>query len=93
LQYRLTRLGIHSTAIIVGLVYFILAIVCVPIFYLAMRNAPNGGIPGAAIVIAPVLYGIFGYVFTAIGCWLYNLIASWTGGMVLTLESGESASA
>ena len=93
MQYRLKQFGIHSAAIVVALIYFILALVCVPIFYVAMRNAPNGGIPAAAIFIAPVLYGIFGYVFTAIGCWLYNLIASWTGGMVLTLESGESASA
>jgi hypothetical protein len=92
LQYRLTRFGVNSTALIVGLIYFILALVCVPIFYLAMRNAPNGGIPAVALVIAPVLYGMFGYLFTAIGCGLYNLIASWTGGMTLTLESGESAS-
>jgi hypothetical protein len=42
------------------------------------------------LIIGPIVYGIFGYVFTAIGCWLYNLIAGWTGGMVLTLESGES---
>jgi hypothetical protein len=92
LQYRLTRFGIQSTALIVGLIYFVLAVVCIPFFYLATRNAPNGGLPGIVLVIGPVVYGIIGYVFTAIGCWLYNLIASWTGGMVLTLESGESVS-
>ena len=90
MHYRLTRFGVHSAALIVGIVYFILAVVCVPIFYVATRNAPNGGLPGAALIIGPIVYGIFGYVFTAIGCWLYNLIAGWTGGMVLTLESGES---
>lgn len=92
MQYRLTRFGIQSTAIIVGLIYFVLAIVCVPIFYLIARNAPNGGLPGTVLVIGPVVYGIIGYVFTAIGCLLYNLIASWTGGMVLTMEPTESAS-
>jgi hypothetical protein len=92
LQYRLTRFGIHSTALIVGIIYFILAIVCIPIVYLISRNAPNGGLPGAVLVIGPVVYGVFGYVFTAIGCWLYNLIASGTGGMVFTLEQAESAS-
>jgi hypothetical protein len=76
----------------VALIYFVLALVCVPIFYVAMRNAPNGGIPAVAIFIAPVIYGIFGYLFTAIGCGLYNLIASWTGGMMFTLEPTESAS-
>ncbi len=92
MQYRLTRFGIQSTALIVGLIYFVLAIICVPIFFVATRSAPNGGLPGIMLVIGPVIYGIVGYVFTAIGCLLYNLIASWTGGMVLTLESGESVS-
>jgi hypothetical protein len=90
LQYRLTRFGIHSTALIVGIIYFVLAVICVPIVYVAARNAPNGGLPGILLILGPVLYGIFGYLFTVIGCLLYNLVASWTGGMVLTLESGES---
>jgi hypothetical protein len=92
LQYRLTRFGIHSVALIAGIIYFILAIICIPPFYLISRNAPNGGLPGIVLVIGPVFYGIFGYVATAISCWIYNLIASWTGGMVLTLAQGESAS-
>lgn len=90
MQYRLTRFGIHSTALIVGIIYFVLAVVCIPIFYIATRNAANGGLPVAALVVAPIVYGIFGYLFTVIGCWIYNLVAGWTGGMVLTLESGES---
>jgi hypothetical protein len=90
LQYRLTRFGIHSTALIVGIIYFVLAVICVPIVYVASRSAPNGGLPGILLILGPVLYGIFGYLFTVIGCLLYNLVASWTGGMVLTLESGES---
>ena len=92
MQYRLTRFGIHSAALIVGIIYFILAIICVPIFYLISRNAPNGGLPGIVLIIGPVFYGIFGYVATVIGCWLYNLIASSTGGIVFTLEQAESAS-
>ena len=94
MQYRLTRFGVHSTALIVGLIYFVLAVICIPIFYVATRNAPKGGLPDDPYSSSgPVFYGIFGYVGTAIGCWLYNLIASWSGGMILTLESGESASA
>ena len=92
MQYRVTRFGIHSTALVAGLIYFVLAIVCVPIFYMISRNAPKGGFPGIVLVIGPIFYGVFGYVATAISCWLYNLIASWSGGIVLTLESGESPS-
>jgi hypothetical protein len=45
------------------------------------------------MVIGPIVYGIFGYIFAAIGCWLYNVVASWTGGIELTLEPGEGGGA
>jgi RsiW-degrading membrane proteinase PrsW (M82 family) len=92
-QYRLTRFGIHSTALIVAIIYFILALVVIPFVYFASLNTPSGSIPGIAMLIGPVVYGIFGYVFTAIGCWLYNLVASWIGGIALTLEPDAPASA
>jgi hypothetical protein len=93
LQYRVKRFGINATALIVAIIYFVLALVFVPILYLASRNAPNGPLPVVVLIIGPIVYGIFGYVFTAIGCWLYNLVASWTGGIALTLEPDESGSA
>jgi hypothetical protein len=93
LQYRLKRFGIHPTALIVAILYFVLAVVFVPFFYLASRSIPGGSqLPAIVLVIGPVLYGIFGYVFSAIGCWLYNLVASWTGGIALTLEPDEPGS-
>ena len=93
MQYRLKRFGIHPTALIVAVLYFVLALVFVPFFYVASRSAPGGSqIPAIVLVIGPLLYGIFGYVFTVIGCWLYNLVASWTGGIALTLEPDEPGS-
>jgi hypothetical protein len=94
LRYRLKRFGIQATALIVAVLYFVLALIFVPIFYLVARNGPGGGsFPAIAIVIGPIVYGIFGYIFAAIGCWLYNLVASWTGGIELTLEPGEAGGA
>lgn len=93
MQYRLKRFGIHPTALIVAILYFVLALVFVPFFYVASRSAAGGSqLPAIVVVIGPLLYGIFGYVFTAIGCWLYNLVASWTGGIALTLEPDEPGS-
>lgn len=91
MQYRLTRFGVHSTALIVAILYFVLALIFIPIVYLAARNAPNGPLPAILLIIGPICYGIFGYVITAFACWLFNLVASWTGGIALNLESGESA--
>jgi hypothetical protein len=33
-----------------------------------------------------VIYGVMGFVFTALGCLLYNLVASWIGGIEVELE-------
>lgn len=87
MQYRIRRFGIQSTALTVGILYFVLALVLVPFFFLATRNVPSDqALPGIAFVLGPFFYAVIGYVFTAIGCWFYNLIAGWSGGIALTLE-------
>jgi len=40
-QYRIRRFEIHSTALTVAIMYFVLAVLIVPIVYLASRNAPG----------------------------------------------------
>jgi hypothetical protein len=82
---------VHDTALVVAVIYFILALIFVPIFYLVTRGQAAMPFSPIVMVIAPICYGIFGYIFSAIGCWVYNLVASWTGGIALTLESSEPA--
>lgn len=87
MQYRIRRFGIQSTALTVGIMYFILALLIAPLFYLASRSGPpDQALPGIAFLLGPFIYAVIGYVVTAIGCWLYNLIAGWSGGVSLTLE-------
>jgi hypothetical protein len=91
-QYRIRRFGIQSTALTVGILYFVIALLILPFFYLATRSAPGQALPGFAFVLGPFIYAVFGYVFTAIACGLYNLIAGWSGGVSVTLEpDGEGA--
>jgi hypothetical protein len=85
-QYRIRRFGIQSAAITVAVLYFVLALIVVPIIYLAARGRAPEGLPSYTLLIWPLLYAVIGYVFTAIGCMLYNIIAGWTGGVALTLE-------
>ena len=89
MRYRITRFGVHETALVVAVLYFVLAILFVPIVYLISRAQTTGAFPPIVLIIGPICYGIFGYIFSAIGCWLYNIVASWTGGIALTLETGE----
>ena len=87
MKYRIRRFGIQSTALTVGILYFVIALVLVPFLFLATRNSPpDQALPGIAFVLGPFFYAVIGYVGTAIGCWFYNLIAGWSGGIALTLE-------
>jgi ABC-type multidrug transport system permease subunit len=93
LRYRIRRFGPHSTAATVAILYFILAVIFVPIVYFASQaNAnPKGKLPAIILILGPVCYALFGYIMTVIMCWLYNVIASWTGGVAMTLEADEAA--
>ncbi|HMH56380.1 MAG TPA: hypothetical protein VK535_08965 [Gemmatimonadales bacterium] len=85
---RLSRFGIAQTAKVLGVLYGLVGLVFIPFFILSMQFAPNkGGIgPGFALAI-PVLYGLAGFIFTAIGCALYNLVAKYLGGIEVELET------
>jgi len=90
-DYRIRRFGIASTALTVAVIYFILGLIIAPLFFLAtLGTRPSDSLPGIVFLLAPFIYAVFGYVFAAIGCFVYNVIAGWTGGVALTLEPGEA---
>jgi hypothetical protein len=89
LRYRVRRFGVHETALAVAVIYFVLALVFVPIFYLATRGQVASPFSPIVMVIGPICYGLIGYIFTAIACWLYNIVSGWTGGIAITLEPSE----
>jgi hypothetical protein len=46
----------------------------------------------AFAIFAPVFYGVIGFVFGAIGAFLYNIMAKWLGGIEVRLESAVPVS-
>jgi len=87
--------GVMSFAKIMGLTYGCLGLIFCPLFlvigllgsFAGQGKTPFAGIFGVVFaVLMPVLYGVMGFVFGAIGALLYNLIAKWVGGFELELE-------
>lgn len=89
---RIKKFGIYQTAKVSALIYFFLGLVIVvPLFLIlsAVGSATDSEIPffgGAMVFIIPFFYAAIGFVFTAIGCAIYNLIAGWTGGIEVEVE-------
>jgi hypothetical protein len=90
--HRLTHFSVGQTAKVLGFLYALIGLVLVPIFILAGILSPEEERPfgvGFALLL-PILYGLVGFVGTAIGCALYNFIAGKVGGIELSLETGTA---
>jgi hypothetical protein len=93
---RVKRFGVLSVAKIMGIIYGAMGLLLIPFFLLGssamllQKDIPHAG--GAMAmglvfaVMAPVVYGVMGFLFGAFSAWLYNLIANKVGGIEIQLE-------
>ena len=94
-MHTIKSVGVLSVAKIMGVLYFALGLIFVPIFLLAGagmmaagREATFSGIMGLVLAIMmPVLYGGMGFVMGAIMAFLYNLVAKWLGGIEVQVQA------
>src|SRR5688572_27684088 len=98
-MFRIRRFGVVKTANVAAVMYvFIVLIFVIPIGLITLAAGAGAGgtrgLGGAAAgggilllgAIAAVAYGIFGWIFTAIFCLIYNFVAGWTGGIEVQVE-------
>ena len=94
-MHILKSVGVMSVAKIMGLLYGCLGLLFVPFFLLVgllgsfagQDKNPFAGIFSVVFaILAPILYGVMGFILGAIGALLYNLLAKWIGGFELDLE-------
>ena len=96
----LKSIGVLSVAKIVGVMYAVMGLIMgmffAAIFSFIPAMAPTGDaqIPSwiapmfglGSIVIMPIMYGLMGFIFGAIGGVIYNLLAGALDGLELHLE-------
>ena len=92
----LRKIGPLSCAKISGLLYALLGLIGGAIFsFISLITSAAGLDSGgsgfffgaAAIIVLPIVYGLFGFVGGAISAWLYNIIAGWIGGVEVEFEA------
>jgi hypothetical protein len=91
---KLRRVGVFSLAKLQGIIMAIFGLIF-GIFY-AIIGVTVGSALGAtgllaglgflAIIILPIVYGIFGFIGGAVGALIYNLAAKMTGGIEMSFE-------
>src|SRR5439155_7098400 len=91
----ITSVGVLSVAKIMGAIYAVIGLILLPFFLLASligsmaggHDNPLGAIGGLVFgLFAPIFYGVLGFVFGAIGAFLYNFMAKWLGGIEVQVQ-------
>ncbi len=90
---RIKKIGVMQAAkiqglfgVILGLIFGLFVGILGSSFSYMMYGGNSGGFGFFAIIVLPIMYGIFGFIAGAIGALLYNLIAGWIGGLDIELE-------
>jgi hypothetical protein len=96
MMQRIRRMDVMQMAKTLGALYFLLGLIIgVPVL-LIMSSIPNtrSGIPGfgngfgiGMAIAIPIFYGVIGIIGGAVMAAVYNLVAGWTGGIGIDLES------
>jgi hypothetical protein len=96
MMQRIRRMDVMQMAKTLGALYFLLGLIIgVPVL-LIMSSIPNtrSGIPGfgnrfgiGMAIAIPIFYGVIGVIGGAVMAAVYNLVAGWTGGIGIDLES------
>jgi hypothetical protein len=92
-MYTIRRFSVMKTATVVAVMYVVIvAIFIVPfgILAIAFGRGDSGAGTGVSVIIfglfAALLYGVIGWVITAIACAVYNLAAGWVGGIEVQVD-------
>ncbi len=93
MKKQIKRLSPHQNGKVFGILMAVSSLVfLMPMFLMMSLTMPNVDqhgnpvdFPKFIFLIMPILYLIFGYVFTAIGCWIYNILVKYIGGIEFEL--------
>lgn len=85
MKKRITSLGVHQTSKTMAVLYALFGAIFLVIGVIAAIAFGQRQILIPAI-LAPVLYGVIGYIAMAIFCLIYNVVAKISGGIEVDLS-------
>ena len=87
-MHEIKSFKIFQTAKMIAVLYVIFGVVeGVILANLIAHSHHPAPFKGTLTVLigVPILFGVLGFIFTVIGCWLYNLVAARIGGIAFEL--------
>ncbi|MCH6255791.1 DUF3566 domain-containing protein [Puniceicoccaceae bacterium K14] len=99
MKVTLKRIPPVPAAKVAGMIYACFGLIFIPFLLIAaMAGSLSGdesaflaaGLGVGMAIMMPIGYGILGFIGALIGCFIYNLIAGWVGGVELELEDSAT---
>jgi Na+/H+-dicarboxylate symporter len=94
-MYLLRSVDVWSCARLMGVFYGCIGLLAIPMMFIAIIASAASGQRQSALgttalilvsLLAPVFYGVLGFLLGALTAWLYNVAAKQVGGLRLHLQ-------
>ncbi|XYJ11868.1 hypothetical protein ACSUZJ_07715 [Telluria sp. B2] len=84
MKKQVVSVSILQNAKVMGALYLVISIPLTLFMTIPTLLTQGAGVSILAMILMPLLYTAFGFVFTLFGAWVYNLIAARVGGFEFT---------
>lgn len=87
MKKQITHISPLQTAKVLAVMYFVIALP----FLLLMLVMPGPRPPffSGLLLVMPIFYALFGFLFTLFGAWVYNFVAQRIGGIEFTTRDAD----
>jgi len=88
-MHEIKSFKIFQTAKVIAVLYLIFGLVEGAILAIGFAHSPHPGPFTWTLFVSigvPFLFGVVGFIFAVIMCWLYNLVAARIGGIAFELR-------
>ena len=90
MKYELKKISILQTCKVTAVIYIPFSLIYVFFGFLLLGSEkPGENFLGVMLILAPVWAVIMAFIFTSIGCLVYNFIAQLIGGIEFELEEKQ----
>jgi Zn-dependent protease with chaperone function len=83
MKIQIQKFSVHQNAKVFAVLMAVSSLVFViPFTLIAGFAVPkDAGFPRFMMLLFPVIYLVMGYVMVAVGCWIYNFVVQYIGGL------------
>ena len=84
MKKQIVHISQLQTAKVMAILYLVISLPFAVLTAVLELSQGRGGAGWVMLVAMPILYALFGFLFTLLGAWVYNKVAPRVGGIEFT---------